>query len=53
MPEMPKSHVWQPHHLQLAVTAAGVALWAWNVDTDALTLDEQGFNLWGLHGLIT
>ena len=47
-PEMPKSHVWEPQHLQLAVTAAGVALWAWNVDTDLLTMDEQGFELWGL-----
>jgi two-component sensor histidine kinase len=47
-PEMPKSHVWQAQHLQLAVRAAGVALWAWNVDTDLLTMDERGFELWGL-----
>ncbi|RYE03339.1 MAG: hypothetical protein EOP61_05065 [Sphingomonadales bacterium] len=45
---MPQSHVWEPQHLQLAVTAAGVALWAWNVDTDLLTMDERGFELWGL-----
>ena len=41
-------HHWQPEHLRLAVSAAGVALWAWNVDTDAFTMDEQGFKLWGL-----
>lgn len=45
---MPKSHAWGPDQLLLAVTAAGVALWAWNVDTDLLTMDERGFELWGL-----
>jgi two-component sensor histidine kinase len=30
------------------VSAAGVALWAWNVDTDMFTMDERGFELWGL-----
>ncbi|WP_299655791.1 HWE histidine kinase domain-containing protein [Methylobacterium sp.] len=40
-------HVWQPDHLRLAVTAAGVALWAWNVDTDVFTMDARGFELWG------
>jgi two-component sensor histidine kinase len=43
-----KQHVWRQDHLQLAVTAAGVALWAWNVDTDLFTMDERGFELWGL-----
>ena len=42
------AHHWKPEHLRLAVSAAGVALWAWNVDTDAFTMDEQGFKLWGL-----
>lgn len=46
--ETPTAHKWQPDQLQRAVTAAGVALWAWNVDTDAFTMDEQGFKLWGL-----
>lgn len=41
-------HSWKPEHLQLAVKAAGVALWAWNVDTDLFTMDEQGFKLWGM-----
>ncbi|MDO6414114.1 HWE histidine kinase domain-containing protein [Sphingomonas sp. BIUV-7] len=48
VPEMPIAHTWQPEHLRLAVTAAGVALWAWNVDTDLFTMDERGFELWGL-----
>lgn len=48
VPEMPIAHEWQPEHLRLAVTAAGVALWAWNVDTDQFTMDEQGFALWGM-----
>jgi hypothetical protein len=34
--DLPAGHEWQPEHLRLAVTAAGVALWAWNVDTDLL-----------------
>lgn len=41
-------HEWHTDHLQLAVTAAGVSLWAWNVDTDNFTMDERGFALWGL-----
>lgn len=46
--ELPNAHTWTPDHLQLAITAAGVALWAWNVDTDVFTMDEQGFELWGM-----
>jgi len=45
--DTPKVHAWQPEHLRLAVTAAGVALWAWNVDNDDFTMDEHGFKLWG------
>jgi two-component sensor histidine kinase len=41
-------HAWQADHLRLAVEAAGVALWAWNVDDDSITMDERGFELWGL-----
>jgi two-component sensor histidine kinase len=47
-PELPKAHEWQPDHLRLAVSAAGVALWAWNVDTDLFTMDARGFELWGM-----
>lgn len=46
--ELPKAHEWQPDHLRLAVSAAGVALWAWNVDTDLFTMDAHGFDLWGM-----
>jgi hypothetical protein len=46
--ELPRSQECQPEHLRLAVAAAGAALWAWNVDTDALSMDEHGFDLWGL-----
>lgn len=41
-------HAWRADHLKLAVEAAGVALWAWNVDDDGFTMDERGFQLWGL-----
>jgi len=44
----PEAQAWTPDHLQLAVRAAGVALWAWNVDTDAFTMDQHGFELWGM-----
>jgi two-component sensor histidine kinase len=38
--------VWQEKHLRAATKAAGVALWSWNVDTDAITLDERAYELW-------
>lgn len=44
----PKPHTWRVDHLRLAIEAAGVALWAWNVDDDRFTMDERGFELWGL-----
>ena len=31
----------QGDRLKLAVDAAGVALWAWNVDTDHFEMDER------------
>ncbi len=46
--ERPAPHVWRADHLKLAVDAAGVALWAWNVDDDRFTMDERGFELWSL-----
>lgn len=42
------SHVWRPEHLRLAIDAASVALWSWQVDTDRFTMDERAFELWGL-----
>lgn len=44
----PAPRSWTPDHLARAVKAAGVTLWSWNVDTDALTMDEGAFALWGL-----
>jgi len=29
-----------------AVEAAGIALWVWNVDTDAVEMDERGYAMW-------
>jgi hypothetical protein len=44
----PSSAVWDERHLRLGVRAAGVALWAWNVATDRLTMDEIGYGLWAI-----
>jgi two-component sensor histidine kinase len=41
-------HRWPAEDLRRAVEAAGVALWTWNVDDDGFTMDERGFELWGL-----
>lgn len=40
--------VWAEKHLRAATRAAGVALWSWNVDTDAIALDERAYELWGV-----
>ncbi|MGU9980156.1 sensor histidine kinase [Phreatobacter sp. HK31-P] len=32
----------------MAITAAGVALWSWDVETDALDLDEAARHLWNV-----
>ena len=39
--------VWDAERLRVATDAAGVALWSWNVDTDAIALDERARSLWG------
>jgi hypothetical protein len=39
---------WSEDHLRLAVEAARVALWSWQVDHDDFAMDERGFDLWGL-----
>jgi two-component sensor histidine kinase len=46
--ELAKPHAWRPENFRLAVQAAGVSLWAWNVDDDQFTMDERGFELWGI-----
>lgn len=40
--------LWEVDNLRLALHAAGVALWSWNVDSDRFTMDEQAFELWNL-----
>jgi two-component sensor histidine kinase len=40
--------VWGPDHLRLAVDAACVALWSWNLADDRFAMDERAFTLWGL-----
>ncbi|MCW6512187.1 histidine kinase [Hyphomicrobiales bacterium BP6-180914] len=34
--------------MRIATDAAGVALWSWNVDTDAISTDERAHGLWGV-----
>ena len=47
---MPSKHVdpatWDTEHLRLAIEAAGVALWSWNIDSDLLAMDGRAFDLW-------
>ena len=40
--------MWDERHLRLGIEAAGIALWSWNVDSDRLTMDEIGYELWVL-----
>jgi len=40
--------VWRLEGLQAAIQSAGLALWSWNVDSDEVHLDEQGYALWGI-----
>ena len=39
---------WRPEHLRLAIDAASVALWSWNVDSNRFIMDERAYELWGL-----
>lgn len=39
---------WTAKQLRLAVDAAGVAMWSWNVDDDTFTMDRRGHELWDL-----
>ena len=48
VPEKPIAPAWRQEHLRLAVEAACVALWAWQVDGDQFEMDERAFALWGL-----
>ncbi|MDO7841960.1 sensor histidine kinase [Sphingomonas immobilis] len=39
---------WDEGALRRAIDAAEVALWRWNVDTDALHMDARAYRLWGI-----
>lgn len=39
---------WDMKHLRVAIDAAGVALWSWNVDTDRITMDDRAYSLWAV-----
>ena len=43
-----KPLLWEPKNLVRAIEAAGVTLWSWNVDTDALAMDDHAHDLWGI-----
>jgi two-component sensor histidine kinase len=43
-----KPLLWESKNLVRAIEAAGVALWSWNVDTDALAMDDHAQDLWGI-----
>jgi two-component sensor histidine kinase len=40
--------IWDADRLRFATDAAGVALWAWNVDTDDIAMDEHAHRMWGV-----
>lgn len=49
--DIPGDHIssfWGAKRLRLAVEAAGVALWSWNVDSDLFEMDDRAFELWGV-----
>lgn len=43
-----KPLLWEHKNLVRAIEAAGVTLWSWNVDTDALAMDDHSYDLWGI-----
>lgn len=43
-----KPLLWEPKNLVRAIEAAGVGLWSWNVDSDALAMDDHSYDLWGI-----
>ncbi len=44
----PGSQLWRYEHLKLAIDAASVALWSWQVTSNRFTMDARAFELWGL-----
>lgn len=47
-PETLKPLLWESKNLVRAIEAAGVTLWSWNVNTDALAMDDHAYDLWGI-----
>ena len=47
-PDQPALPRWNDKQLRIAIEGAGVALWAWNVDTDKLWLDRRAYDMWGV-----
>jgi two-component sensor histidine kinase len=43
-----KPLLWEAKNLVRAIEAAGITLWSWNVDTDALAMDDHAYDLWGI-----
>ncbi len=41
-------NIWSDRLLRLAIDAACVALWSWNVDDNSFRMDPRGFELWGV-----
>jgi two-component sensor histidine kinase len=47
--ELPTNQpVWRIDQLRLAINAARVALWSWNVNTSMVAMDARAFEMWGL-----
>lgn len=46
--EQLKPLLWEQTNLLRAIQAAGVTLWSWNVDSDALAMDDAAYDLWGI-----
>lgn len=42
--------MWDVERLRSATEAAGIALWARNVDTDEITMGDRAHELWGVAG---
>lgn len=40
--------IWGEKDRKLAIEAARIALWAWNVETGDFAMDPRGFELWGI-----
>jgi len=42
------ARAWFDKNLALAVKAARISIWTWEVDSDQFAMDQYGFGLWGL-----